>query len=81
MKNHETWASRRRSTSPGSETGGGADLDAAALECSLDELREFLEADLAEVPVDPEFKDRLRSRLWNMVQLRNRTRSSHFRRT
>ena len=35
---------------------------------SIDELREFLEADLADVAVDPEFKERLRQQLWEIVQ-------------
>lgn len=39
---------------------------------SVDELREFLEADLIDVPIDPEFKERLREQLWNLVQRRSR---------
>ena len=35
-----------------------------------DELREFLGADLVDVPVDPRFKERLRRKLWKMVRLR-----------
>lgn len=35
---------------------------------SIDELREFLEADLVDVKVDPEFKERLRKQLWELVQ-------------
>ena len=35
---------------------------------SIDELREFLEADLLDVDVDPEFKERLRRQLWDLVQ-------------
>jgi hypothetical protein len=35
---------------------------------SIDELREFLEADLLDVQVDPEFKERLRRQLWELVQ-------------
>lgn len=53
---------------------GGADVDEAAIEYSLDELREFLEADLLDVPVDLEFKQSLRDKLWNLVQTRNRQR-------
>lgn len=41
-------------------------------EFSVDELREFLEADLIDVPIDPEFKQRLREQLWNLVQRRAR---------
>ena len=35
---------------------------------SIDELREFLEADLVDVKVDPEFKERLRKQIWDLVQ-------------
>ena len=41
---------------------------------SIDELREFLEADLVNVNVDPEFKERLRKQLWDLVQDHARTR-------
>jgi hypothetical protein len=46
---------------------------------SIDELREFLEADLVDVKVDPEFKERLRKQLWELVQDRARgpQRDSH----
>lgn len=44
---------------------------------SPEELREFLEADLMDVPVDPEFKERLRQRLWDLVQQRARRRGDH----
>jgi hypothetical protein len=44
---------------------------------SIDELREFLEADLVDVKVDPEFKERLRRQLWELLQDRaRRTQSS-----
>jgi hypothetical protein len=81
MKDQKTWASRYRSTSPGAEISEGVSLDAAALDCSLDELQEFLEADLVDVKIDREFKECLRSRLWDMVQLRNRTRAGLVRRS
>lgn len=35
-----------------------------------EELREFLEADAAVDLADPEFKERLREKLWEMVQRR-----------
>ena len=41
------------------------------MEFSMDELREFLEGDLVEVRADPEFKERLRHKLWEMIRLRN----------
>ena len=37
-------------------------------EFELDELREFLSADRMEVPTDPLFKERLRRKLWRMLQ-------------
>ena len=51
-----------------------ADLDEGALDCSMEELREFLEADLLDLPVDLEFKESLRRKLWDLVQVRNRMR-------
>lgn len=53
--------------------GDEAQIDEAfdAMEFDPDELREFLAADLMEVPIDPAFKRRLRSKLWNMVRLRS----------
>jgi hypothetical protein len=35
-----------------------------------DELREFLSADMMDVPVRPGFKEQLRRKLWLMVKLR-----------
>jgi hypothetical protein len=49
----------------------GAALDDSLMDFSLDELREFLEADLVEVRADPELKERLRRRLWNLVRDRS----------
>ena len=40
------------------------------MEFDPDELREFLAADLMDVPIDPAFKRRLRSKLWNIVKFR-----------
>ena len=45
-------------------------MEEVLTEASLDELREFLEADLANVQADPEFKEQLRRRLWDLVQSR-----------
>jgi len=39
-------------------------------EIPADELREFLSADLFEVPADPAFKNRLREKLWELVESR-----------
>jgi hypothetical protein len=57
-----------------SDRGDSVEVDAGALDCSMDELREFLEADLIEVPVDLEFKESLRRKLWDLVRVRNRLR-------
>ena len=53
------------------DLGDAAVADEAALDCSLEDLREFLEADLVDVHADPEFKHSLRQRLWDLVQERN----------
>jgi hypothetical protein len=41
---------------------------------SVEDLREFLQADLLDVPVDPRFKERLKRRLWELVQEQARRR-------
>lgn len=40
------------------------------IECSQEELREFLSADVAEVHADPQFKERLRLKLWGLLKTR-----------
>ena len=57
------------------EPGDGAMDDAVAmdaLEVSVEELSEFLEADLVPVDANPEFKERLRQKLWSLVSSRYR---------
>lgn len=49
---------------------GEATLDEFALGSTLDELREFLGADYLPVDADPEFKERLRRELWEIVRTR-----------
>ena len=44
--------------------------DESLAEVTIEELREFLEADLVKVPVDPEFRERLRDLLWDLVKSR-----------
>ena len=64
-----------RGSTPSSGSKNAPDdaiLDEAAIEVSLEEMREFLEADLVDVHADPEFKYTLRQRLWELVQARNR---------
>ena len=46
---------------------------------TLDELREFLEADIMDVKADPAFKERLRKKLWDLVQAQSgRPREGEF---
>jgi hypothetical protein len=49
----------------GRETGV---LEEIAAEFSTEELLEFLEADQLPVEADPEFRERLRSELWDLVK-------------
>ena len=46
-------------------------MDESWMDYTLDELREFLEADVLEVRADPEFKERLRRKLWDLVLARS----------
>ena len=39
-------------------------------EVAMDELREFLEADLVGATADPKFKEELRQTLWDLLQSR-----------
>ena len=42
-------------------------MDEGTMDFTMDELREFLEADLLDDQADPEFKQRLRKTLWDML--------------
>ena len=44
-------------------------MDEGSMDFTMDELREFLEADLSGAQADPGFKERLRRRLWEIVRL------------
>ena len=76
---------RRRKRRVEQDTEIGQDREALKMmedilsDFSIDELREFLEADLVNVKVDPEFKERLRKQLWDLVQdnARGSQRGSH----
>ena len=46
-------------------------MNEGAMEFTHEELREFLEGDLLDVRADPEFKERLRRTLWDMVRARH----------
>jgi hypothetical protein len=52
--------------------GDEATLDESieGLEFSPDELRDFLAGDLVEVQADPQFKERLRAKLWDALKSR-----------
>ena len=71
---------RRRTRRVERDAGSGQDRETLKMmediltDFSIDELREFLEADLVDVKVDPEFKERLRKQLWDLVQDQARTR-------
>lgn len=52
-------------------------MDESMMDFTMEELREFLEADLLDVHADPKFKERLRRKLWQMVQDRARKHSPH----
>lgn len=65
----------------GSRRMGGLAMDAkpekdtaveGALEVTLEELQEFLDGDRHDVRARPEFKERLRERLWELVQQQRR---------
>lgn len=43
-------------------------MDEGAMDFTMDELREFLEGDRLDVRANPEFKERLRRKLWDMVR-------------
>ncbi len=50
---------------------GDAPSDDLLEDVTLEELREFLEADGMDVQVDSEFKESLRKKLWKLVQAQN----------
>ena len=44
--------------------------DESEMAFPIEELREFLSADLFDVPADPAFKQGLRDKLWQLIQSR-----------
>ena len=50
---------------------GKEPMDEGAMDVTLEELREFLEADRLDVRADPGFKERLRRKLWQIVRVRS----------
>ena len=53
---------------------GRYEMDDGSMEFTMDELREFLEGDTLDVRADPEFKERLRRKLWEMMRARRQAR-------
>ena len=51
-------------------------MDDGATGITMEELREFLEGDLLDVRADPDFKERLRRELWDLVRARHAPRSA-----
>jgi len=43
-------------------------IEEAIADLTEEELREFLQGDILDVPVDPRFKERLKRKLWKLVQ-------------
>jgi hypothetical protein len=52
------------------DTRGDSELAGNLREITMDELREFLEADLFGATADPKFKEELRQTLWDFLQSR-----------
>jgi len=61
---------QRRKTDPKMEAELTQDLLDANADFSLEELREFLEADFLPEDADPAFKERLRDKLWGEFEAR-----------
>ena len=68
----ELWKRRR---DPRGEREEPEVIDEIAAEFSTEELQEFLEADRAPVQADPIFKERLREKLWNLLEEQRAARS------
>jgi len=69
----------RKARQQGDGRGADAEQDEAMaedqwMEFTVEELREFLQADLLDVQVDPRFKERLKHRLWELVREQARRR-------
>lgn len=60
---------RRRSGTSSADTEQRVlTIEEAIADLTEEELREFLQGDVLDVPVDPRFKERLKRRLWRLVQ-------------
>lgn len=74
MKRVEPRKPRRQAISERDAERKQVMAEEAMSDFTIEELREFLQADSLEVPVDPAFKERLRRKLWDLVQAQVRTR-------
>ncbi len=73
------WLRRRDPRGERSRRGAAREpevIDEIAAEFSTEELQEFLEADRNPIPADPIFKERLREKLWKMLEERRAEASS-----
>ena len=68
LKGREGKTSRKRERSDMNFKPEVAELDEEMTDISIEDLREFLEADHLDVRADPGFKERLRRKLWDLVQ-------------
>jgi hypothetical protein len=59
---------RNRAQGWGARMGTKHPEGVASDEVSLEELREFLEADQLDVRADPKFKEELRRKLWELLE-------------
>ena len=65
------WLRRRDPRGERSRRGAAREpkvIEEIAAEFSTEELQEFLEADRNPVPADPIFKERLREKLWKLLE-------------
>jgi hypothetical protein len=59
---------RKRARGAAEATQEAGVIEEIAAEFSTEELLEFLEADVLPIEADPEFRERLRSELWTLLQ-------------
>lgn len=70
LQTGESAAGITSGSEPGTAAAAAGDEVAESANFTNEELREFLEADTAGELADPEFKERLRAKLWEMVRRR-----------
>ncbi len=58
----------KQSVDPEMDKYEAEQIEEMAREFTTEELQEFLEGDLLDVQADPGFKERLRRKLWQLVQ-------------